>query len=255
MNVMLIYLIVCPLVFVAGFIDAIAGGGGLISLPAYMITGMPVVNCVATNKLSSCMGTTIATAKYAKSGFIPWKIALFSIPCAFIGSNIGANIALRIEDGVFRVILLVVLPLTGLYVLTKKELTPRDKTYSPKVTLLISMAIAFVIGLYDGFYGPGTGTFLILLLTGVACMKLDQANGLTKAINFTTNLSALAVYLFSGEVIFSLGIVAGLFNVAGNYLGARRFEKGNAKSVKPVMIVVLSIFFVKVLLELLGVIS
>ena len=94
------YLLVCPLTFLAGLVDAVAGGGGLISLPAYLIAGLPVHNAIATNKMSSSMGTTIATVRYGMSGFIPWKIALFCAVFAMVGSNIGANLALLLSrDG------------------------------------------------------------------------------------------------------------------------------------------------------------
>ncbi|MCR5784307.1 MAG: TSUP family transporter [Eubacterium sp.] len=246
---MLKYLVICPLVFIAGFIDAVAGGGGLVSLPAYMITGIPTHACVATNKMSSCMGTTVATAKYAKSGFIPWKLMIFSVPCAFLGSAIGANIALMVPDGAFKIIMMIIVPLTGIYVLTKKDIVSSKEEFPFKITAIISMIVAFVIGIYDGFYGPGTGTFLILLLTGVARMNITKANGLTKAINFSTNLSALVVFLINGQVLFPLGIIAGMFNIAGNYIGASKFETGGSKIVRPVMICVLIIFFVKLFFE------
>ena len=249
---MLTYLIVCPMVFIAGFIDAIAGGGGLVSLPTYMITGLPVHNCIATNKMSSFMGTSIATYKYAKSGFIPWKLGFICIPCAFIGSASGANLALMVDDGIFKIIMLIVLPATGAYVLLKKDLVSDKPAYSFKAMVIISMIISLAIGVYDGFYGPGTGTFLILLLTGIARMKLDQANGLTKIINWATNLSGLAVYLINGQVLLPLGLTAGLFNIAGNYLGARNFEKSGSKIEKPAMIAVLVIFFIKTLYEMLA---
>lgn len=247
---MIKYLIVCPLVFIAGFIDAIAGGGGLISLPAYLLTGMPVHNCLATNKMSSFMGTSVATAKYARNGFIPWRYAIFAIPCAVIGSTLGANLALHIDDGTFKIIMLFVIPLTAIYVLFKKEIKPSGEELSKGVTTALCMLMAFCIGIYDGFYGPGTGTFLILLLTGVVNMKLDKANGITKAINFTTNLSALTVYLINAQVVFPLGLIAGLFNILGNYLGALKFEKDGSKVVKPVIIIVLLLFMVKVISEL-----
>ena len=112
------------------------------------------------------------------------------------------------------------------------------------------MLAAFTIGIYDGLYGPGTGTFLILLLTGLAYMQLEKANGLTKTINLTTNTAALTVYLLSGNVQIVLGLVAGIFNIAGNYLGAKRFEMGGSKIVKPVVILVLTVFFVKTVYEL-----
>ena len=246
------YLLICPLVFIAGYVDAIAGGGGLISLPAYMMTGLPVHNCIATNKMSSSMGTSVACWKYAKSGFIPWKSALFCIPCAFLGSSTGTNIALHISDGPFRVIMLIVLPLTGAYILNKKDLKPSGKEYSSGITIAISMLSSFLIGIYDGFYGPGTGTFLLLILTGLARLPVFKANGLTKIINLSTNVSALAVFLLNAQVLFPLGVIAGAFNIAGNYLGARHFEKSGSKAVKPVIITVLVIFFIKVLSELIA---
>ncbi len=246
------YLLICPLVFIAGYVDAIAGGGGLISLPAYMMTGLPVHNCIATNKMSSSMGTSVACWEYAKSGFIPWRSALFCIPCAFLGSSAGANIALHISDGPFRVIMLIVLPLTGAYILNKKDLKPSGEEYPAGITIAISMLSSFLIGIYDGFYGPGTGTFLLLILTGLARLPVFKANGLTKIINLSTNVSALAVFLLNAQVLFPLGVIAGAFNIAGNYLGARHFEKSGSKAVKPVIITVLVIFFIKVLSELIA---
>lgn len=251
---MIKYLIVCPLLFIAGFIDAIAGGGGLISLPAFLLTGMPVVNCLATNKLASSMGTSISTAKYARNGFIPWKKAAFCVPCAFIGSSIGSNIALRIDDSIFNIIMLIILPLTSIYVLTRRELVASDTEEITGIKgIAVAAMIAFAIGIYDGFYGPGTGTFLILLLTGIAHLRLDKANGLTKTINLSTNLAALTVFLVNGQAMITLGVIAGVCNIAGNYLGAGKFVSGGTKWTKPVMIVVLSIFFIKVLLEVIGI--
>ncbi len=245
------YLIICPLVFLAGFVDAVAGGGGLISLPAYILTGLPVHNCVATNKMSSIMGTSVTTTKYARSGFVPWKIAIFCVPCALIGSAIGANIALIIPDKAFKIILMIVIPVTGLYVLTKKDVFDSNKTHSEGVTTLICALAALIIGVYDGFYGPGTGSFLILILTGLGGLKITTANGLTKVINLSTNLAALTVFLVNGQVVLPLGIIAGCFNIAGNYLGASRFEKNGSKIVKPILIMVLTVFFIKLVLELL----
>lgn len=246
------YLIICPLVFLSGFIDAVAGGGGLVSLPAYLIAGLPVHGAIGTNKLSSAMGTSLTTWKYSRNGYIPWKQAVFCAVCALIGSNIGARLALLLDDGVFKIIMLIILPLTALYVMRGKSLSTEKEPYSFGKTTILSMAISLIIGAYDGFYGPGTGTFLILLLTGMAHMKLSEANGTAKVINLSTNLSALAVYLLNGKVILLLGLAAGCFSVAGNYMGARYFEKGGARSVKPLMIIVLVIFFIKVLLEVIG---
>ena len=237
--------------FIAGFVDAVAGGGGLISLPAYLLAGVPVHMAIGTNKLSSAMGTTLATVRYGKSGYIPWKIAVFCVVCALVGSACGAELALRIGDGVFKIIMLVLLPAVAAYVLWGKALK-REGEQEPLPqwkTMTVAMGAALVIGAYDGFYGPGTGTFLILLLTGLAHMRLTDANGIAKVINLSTNLAALTVYLFNGKVIFPLGLAAGCFSLVGSYLGTRFFTKGGAKFVRPVILLVLVIFFVKVLTE------
>ncbi len=244
------YLLICPLTFVAGVVDAVAGGGGLISLPAFLIAGLPVHNAIATNKMSSSMGTTIATLRYGLSGFIPWKIAPFCAVCAMLGSNWGANLALLLSDRVFKIVMLVILPLTAWYVLRGQVLDTEKEPFSQRKTTLIAMVIALAVGVYDGFYGPGTGTFLLLGLTALGHMPLQQANGTTKVINLTSNITALAVFLLNGKVLLPLGIAAGLFNIAGNYLGARMFEKGGAKAVKPVMVTVLVIFFIRVITDL-----
>ncbi|MBP1552667.1 MAG: sulfite exporter TauE/SafE family protein [Oscillospiraceae bacterium] len=244
------FIIVCPLVFLAGFVDAVAGGGGLISLPAYMISGLPVHFAIGTNKLSSGMGTAVATAKFAKSGFINWKTAAICAVCALIASNMGARIALMISDAVFKKLLLVILPLTAFYIFKSKSLDMPTNAYSYRKTLLIAIAAALAIGLYDGFYGPGTGTFLILLLTGAAHMKLNEANGISKVINLATNISSLSVMFMNGKVLLGLGLVAGIFGMAGNYLGTRFFEKGGAKFAKPMIVLVLTIFFVKIVTEM-----
>ena len=142
--------------------------------------------------------------------------------------------------------------LTGIYVMRRKSLAADKPPYSEKKTILISMAIALVIGAYDGFYGPGTSTFLLLLLTALAHMDLFSASGVTKVINLTTNITFLTVYLINGKVLILLGLTAGVFSICGNYLGARFFKEGGSKAVKPLIVAVLVIFFVRIVYELWG---
>lgn len=250
------FLIVCPLVGIAGFIDAIAGGGGLISLPAYLISGLPVHTSIATNKLSSSMGTTVATAKYALSGYIDWHLGVFCAAASLIGASLGANIALLISESLFRILMLIILPLTALYVLRKKDLFSGEnrKELSFWHSVALSSIIAFALGLYDGFYGPGTGTFLILLLTRFAHMDLHRANGITKVINLSSNVASLAVYLLNGQVLMLLGLCAGLFSILGNYLGSRCFTKKGAAIARPIILLVLCVFFVRTALEMAGIV-
>ena len=145
--------------------------------------------------------------------------------------------------------LLIILPLTAAYVFRCKRLDVERKPLGTQETWVISITIAVLIGVYDGFYGPGTGTFLLLLLINFAHMRLAKANGLTKVINLTTNLSALVVLLFYGKVLLLLGFVAGCFNVVGNYIGAELFERDGGKIAKPLILFVLGLFILKILIE------
>lgn len=249
------FLIVCPLVFAAGFVDSIAGGGGLISLPAYLISGIPVHACIATNKLSSSMGTVVSTTRYARAGYIDWHLSVFCVIAALIGAALGANIALMIDATLFRILMLIILPLTALYVLRKKDLFAKDQARKISFVRMavLSSIIAFFLGMYDGFYGPGTGTFLILLLTRFAHMDLQHANGITKAINLSSNVASLIVYLINGQVLMMLGLIAGAFCILGNYIGSRCFTRKGADIARPIILFVLVLFFARTILEMAGI--
>lgn len=244
------YLIVCPLVFLGGFIDAVAGGGGLISLPAYMIAGFPPHFAIGTNKLSAGMGTLVSTYRFGRNGNIPWKSALPCVVLAVAGSAAGARIALLVSADLFKKLMLVIIPVTAYYVLKTKNMDVERESLSQSQTIIRASLAALVIGLYDGFYGPGTGTFLILLLMSFAHFTLGDANGTAKAINLTTNITSLVVYLLNAKVMMTLGLIAGVFGIAGNYLGVSFFKDKGSKAVKPIMIIVLTLFFIKIVTEI-----
>lgn len=149
-----IYLIVCPLVFLAGFVDSIAGGGGLISLPAYMFAGIPVHNAIATNKLSSSTGTVVSTARLIKNKKVDWGFVPGTVIGALIGSVAGANLALIISDHILKMVLVVILPIVAFCVLRDKNMdveVPVGMTKNKQY--LIAIVCSLVIGCYDGFYG------------------------------------------------------------------------------------------------------
>ncbi len=245
-------LIVCPLAFIAGFVDSIAGGGGLISLPAFIFAGLPVHSAIATNKLQSTMGTAIATIKYAMSGYMVKEFVVVGVACGLLGSWGGSNLALLADDTVLRIIMLVALPFIAFFVLRTKNLDAFSKDPLPlRRAMAITAVIALVIGVYDGFYGPGTGTFLMLLLPALAHQNVRTAAGTTKAINLSTNVAALVVFLVNGAVLLPLGLAAGVFNIAGNYLGANKFTQAGASIVRPIMLVVLVLFAAKLVFDLL----
>ena len=243
------FLIVCPLLFLAGLVDAIGGGGGLISLPAYLLAGVPVHQAIATNKLSSACGTALSTVRFIREGLVNWKLAVPTVLMAILGSSLGADASLATEEGVMEKVLFLILPVVAFLVLNPrffrdKEETSREMTGKVWITALIS---SLTVGFYDGFYGPGTGTFLIVAFTVFAKMHLPTANAHAKVINLTTNLTSLTVFLLNGQVIFPLGIAAAVCNMAGNYVGSGLALSKGSRITRPVILLVLALLLLKVL--------
>lgn len=243
------FLIVCPFLFLAGLIDAIGGGGGLISLPAYLIAGLPPHAAVATNKLSSACGTTLATCRFIRNGLVNFKLAVPSVIAAIIGSSIGANLSLLIDEDIMLYIMIAILPICAFLVLNKKLFHDSDNTEIAldKRTYLTATIAALFIGMYDGFYGPGTGTFLIIAFTVFAKLNIKNANAQAKVINLTSNITSLIVFLLNGEVIIPVGLAAAVCNMIGGYIGAGLVMKNGAKIIKPSIICVLILLALKIL--------
>lgn len=238
-------LIICPLVFLAGFVDAIGGGGGLISLPAYMFAGLPPHNAIATNKISSCMGTTAATANFIRMGFIPWALAIPCIITAVCGSYIGARLSMIASNRSLQIFMLIFLPILGIYILFSKKIGDTEEKSVTKKAFGIGLICAFVIGIYDGFYGPGTGTFLVLAFTKLAKLDLYKASGMTKAINLTTNITSMITFILHGQSIIIIGVIAGVCSIAGNILGSNMLINNAEKIVRPIILTVITIFLIK----------
>lgn len=245
------FLIVCPLVFMASFVDAVAGGGGLIALPAYLLAGVPMHNAIATNKLSSASGTVISTVRLCRHKFVDWGLAFPCISMALLGSCIGANIALMVSDTILKWMLIPVLPIVSFYVLKKKELGNYEAiNINRKKQWMICALSSLAVGCYDGFYGPGTGTFLLLLYTGAAKMDVRKASGNMKLANLSSNVAALGVFLFSGKIVFPLGLAAAVFSIAGHYIGAGMVMKNGSRIVRPLILVVIFLLFIKIIFNL-----
>ena len=243
------FLIVCPMLFLAGLVDAIGGGGGLISLPAYLLAGVPMHNAIATNKLSSTCGTTLTTVRFIRKGLVNWKIAIPTIVFAMLGSTLGANLSMNMDEGIMQNILFVVLPLVAFVVMNPKIFRDREdnQLVLGKRLWITVNASSFLIGMYDGFYGPGTGTFLIIAFTVFARMDMRSANAQAKIINLTTNITSLVIFLMNGQAILLLGLAAAACNMAGNYVGSSLALKQSSRVTRPVIILVLVLLFLRVL--------
>lgn len=242
------FLIVCPFLFLAGLVDAISGGGGLISLPAYLIAGLPPHTAIATNKMSSTCGTALATTRFIKNKLVNFKLALPAAVAAVIGATIGANLSLLVTETVLLYLMIAILPVCAFLVLNKKLFHDgsEDEIILNKRTYKIAIVIAIVVGLYDGFYGPGTGTFLIVAFTVFAKFSIKTANAQAKIINLTSNITSLIVFLLNGEVLLTLGLAAAVCNMAGGYIGSGLVMKNGAKIVKPSIIFVLILLAIKI---------
>lgn len=243
------YLIVCPFLFLAGLIDAIGGGGGLISLPAYLIAGLPPHAAVATNKMSSTCGTTLATYRFIRNRLVNFKLVIPAVIAAIIGSSIGANLSLLVSDDVMLYVMIGILPVCTFLVLNKKLFhdNENDEIILNKRTYITATAAALIVGMYDGFYGPGTGTFLIIAFTIFAKLSIKTANAHAKVINLTSNITSLIIFLLNGEVVLSIGLAAAACNMVGGYIGAGLVMKNGAKIVKPSIILVLILLALKIL--------
>ena len=244
------FLIVCPMLFLAGFVDSIAGGGGLISLPAYLLAGLPIHTAIRTNKFSSTFGTTLSTVHFIRQKLVIARFAIPSVFFGFSGSAIGAKFSLLVSERLLKSLLLIVLPIAAFCVLNKRIFRPNETDnikYDFK-TFFVVMLSAFVVGIYDGLYGPGTGTFLIIAFSVFARFSIKRANAHTKIINLSTDIAALVVFLLNGHVLISLGIAAAASNMLGNYIGSGLVMTKGVKIVKPLVIFVLSLLLVKIIL-------
>ncbi len=245
------FLIVCPLLFLAGFVDSIAGGGGLISLPAYLFAGLPVHMAIGTNKLSSACGTSLTTARFIRGGLVEWKLALPGVAAAMLGSAAGSRLSLLAPEGLIRGILFAVLPIAAFIVLNPRLFPEREERVLTvdRRTLTVCVAAALFIGFYDGFYGPGTGTFLIIAFTAFAGLGVSAANAHAKVINLTTNLTSLLVFLHGGVVLLPLGLAGAAANMLGNYVGSGLALRRGARITRPVILIVLVLLLLKILTE------
>ena len=249
-----VVLLVCIGVFCASFMDAIGGGGGIISLPTYLLAGLPMHFALGTNKLSSCIGTVFSTVRYVKNGYVDWLLGIPSIALALIGAHWGTKLHLTIDEQYLKLVLLFVLPVIAVILMWKKDLPEARKPLNEWLRRAIVWSASLIFGAYDGFYGPGTGTFLLLSFCYLAKVDVYTASGNVKLVNLASNVGALFTSLVAGKVLIPLGLTAAVFSTAGHYIGAGLALKNGSKIVRPVILIVIVLLTGKVLLEFLGIV-
>jgi len=219
---------------VAGFIDAVAGGGGLITVPALLFAGVPPHMALGTNKAQSICGTALATLRYHRAGLFRLGDSKALIAAVFVGA-ISGGVAIQWIDA--RVLALIV-PVMLLAAVAYTLLSPRmdDEDRHARIGERAYLPVGGGIGFYDGFFGPGTGQFFAVTLVGLRGMGLTRATGLTKLLNLTSNFAALIAFAAGGKVIWLLGLTMAVGSMSGGWLGAHFATRHGAKVIRPLLV-------------------
>ena len=234
--------------FSAGFVDAIAGGGGLIQLPSLLIAlpDTPPAQLLGTNKLPSFLGTTSATISYLKRIRPDRHLVMAMAIPAFIGSVLGATVATLIPKDAFRPIILFALLGVFIYTWSKKDLGLHTKpSRAKRERTWIGASAGLTIGFYDGIFGPGTGSFLMLILVVFLGFAFLEASVTAKLVNLSTNLGAIIVFGITGKIIWTLGLAMAIGNILGSYIGARTAIKGGSELVRKVFLCVTALLIAR----------
>lgn len=222
---------------VAGFVDAIAGGGGLIALPALLSAGLPPVAALATNKMQSVAGTTMAAATFWRKGFFSIRTMLLPVAATFAGSFLGAFSVKQIDTSFLASVVPVALVLIALYFLLAPKLSDADRAARLNFTALVPI-LGFAVGFYDGIFGPGTGSFFTVAFVTLFGLGVTRAAGHTKLLNMTSNYAALALFIPSGDVVWPVALAMMAGQLAGGYLGALTGIRFGAKLIRPFVVAV-----------------
>lgn len=222
---------------VSGFIDAIAGGGGLITVPVLLATGMPPTTALGTNKLQSSFGSLSASWYYYRRGLIDWQRMLWAVGCTFIGSMLGTLLVQRISPGVLEAVLPFLLVIFALYFLFSPRVGDEQR-HRRLADLPFALLVGTGIGFYDGFFGPGTGSFFALAFVALAGSTMTQATANTKLLNCTSNLASLLFFLLGGYVLWLVGLTMAIGQFIGARLGAGLVVANGSSLVRPMLVVV-----------------
>ncbi|MCW8327259.1 TSUP family transporter [Photobacterium sp. SDRW27] len=232
----------------AGFIDAIAGGGGLLTVPALLAAGVPPTQALATNKLQGSFGSFSASLYFVRNGFVSLREMRNAIVCTFIGSAIGAELVQRIDAGVLTSLIPVLLVCISLYFLLAPQAGKGGGI--PKLSEnAFALTVGTGIGFYDGFFGPGAGSLFTVCFVAIAQFGLVEATARTKILNFTSNFAALLFFIAAGLPIWEIGLVMAVGGFIGGRMGAKVVITKGRKLIRPMVVVVSMVMAIKLLWE------
>jgi len=232
----------------AGFVDSIAGGGGLLTMPVLLWTGMPPAVALGTNKLQGTIGTLTSSFHYYRKGHIPLKSAVSSVVTAFIGSAIGTFAIRQFDTAVLSALLPLLLMLFAVYFLFSPRISDTD-SHQRLTKYSFALTAGLGVGFYDGFFGPGAGAFYVIAYVTLLGYGIVKATAHTKLLNFSSNISALLFFQLAGVVAWKIGLVMGLGQIIGSYIGSHLTIKHGVQLVKPMLIAVSVIMSIKLLID------
>lgn len=234
---MLTILFLCLGGFLAAFVDSIAGGGGLISMPVLLMVGLPAHLALGTNKFAGAFGCFSSAYKYSKSGKTNIELLKKLIPFTILGCLLGVKCVLSISENILNILVFLMILIVALYTYLKKDLGKEDKFENlSKENIKKGIIMAFALGFYDGFFGPGTGTFLTFAFIKIYRFDFLHASANTKILNFTSNFAALILFMFSGQILYKVAIFYAISMVLGGYIGAKVAINKGSQLIKPIFL-------------------
>ena len=234
--------------FFGGFIDAIAGGGGLITLPAIMAMGVPPHLALGTNKLQGVFGSFTATLNFTKKGLIDYKEGFVGIVFTFIGALIGATLILFLNANFLKIIIPFLLIAIFIYTLFIPKIGENDRAAKMNERLFYIM-FGLILGFYDGFFGPGAGSFWMFAMVALIGLNLKKAVAHTKALNFTSNIVALGVFIAGGQILWLVGFLMAVGQILGAYFGSNLVIKKEVKFIRTMFLIVVAATICKLLFD------
>lgn len=230
-----IYLALTATAVLTGIIDAIAGGGGLIMMPALLSAGVPPINALATNKLQSMFGTSVACSNYARKGLVDWRANILTVILVFVGASVGVIVVQTINTKALSLIIPLLLMAVAIYVLVSPRMSDEDahqrigaRAYAP---------VGGAIGAYDGFFGPGTGSFFTATLVGLRGYGLTRATALTKLFNLTSNIASVLFFAIGGKMYWLLGLCMAAGAMLGGWIGSHTAMRFGARLIRPLLVI------------------
>ena len=230
-----LYPVLTAVAVLTGFVDSIAGGGGLIMMPALLFAGVPPINALATNKLQSMFGTATAFANYARKGLVDWRSNWLSVASIFLAASAGVIVVQTVDARALALVIPVLLLAVALYVLVSPRM--HDEDAHQRVSAPGYSPVGAAIGFYDGFFGPGTGSFFTTTLVALRGLGLTRATALTKLFNLTSNVAAVLLFAIGGKVFWLLGLCMAAGAMLGGWIGSHTAMRFGARIIRPLLVI------------------